>query len=152
MIITKEPLRNSEIEKLHPAFRKPAEDLLTALGVAGLPFKLFEGYRSEERQAWLYASGRPNAPGGRPGPIITKAAPGLSYHQYGLAGDFVLFINGKWSWDTSRENAGKWQRLQEIGMEFGLEPLSFELPHLQLAGLKIADLKAGKLPPVPVIT
>lgn len=139
----KEPARNFDQARLHPAFRVIALELLERLAAEGLPFKLFEGFRSEERQAWLYASGRT-----RPGPIITKAQPGLSYHQYGLAGDFVLFIDGKWSWDTSKQNAEKWRRLQEIGMELGLEPLSFELPHLQLAGLKIADLKAGRLPPV----
>jgi peptidoglycan L-alanyl-D-glutamate endopeptidase CwlK len=27
-----------------------------------------------------------------------------------------------------------------------LEPLRFELPHLQVAGLRIADLRAGKFP------
>lgn len=145
---TQEPPRDSEPGNLHPAFRPIHYKLLERLTTEGLPFRLFEGRRREERQAWLYASGRPQMPGGREGPILTKAAPGLSYHQYGLAGDYVLFLDGKWSWDTSKINAERWRRLQEIGMELGLEPLSFELPHLQLAGLKIADLKAGRLPPL----
>src|SRR3990167_8385956 len=137
----KEPPRNAEMGDLHPTFRAKAYKLQQQCADEGLPFRLFEGFRSEERQAWLYASGRT-----RKGPIITKAAPGFSYHQYGLAGDWVLYINGKWSWDTSRKNMAKWQRLQEIGVELGLEPLSWELPHLQLAGLRISDLRSGKLP------
>lgn len=136
-----EPSRNAELGKLHPAFRAIAYKLQEQLNDEGLPFRLFEGYRSRERQAWLYASGRT-----RPGPKVTKAGPGESYHQYGLAGDWVLFIDGKWSWDTSRENSEKWERLHAIGKGLGLEPLSWELPHLQLAGLNISDLKAGGLP------
>lgn len=148
MTPTKEPARDSDPGSLHPVFRAIFYKLTQRFANEGLPFRLFEGRRSEERQAWLYASGRPQIPGGREGPIVTKAAPGLSYHQYGLAGDFVLFIDGKWSWDTSKVNAEKWRRLQELGVELGLEPLSFELPHLQVAGLKIADLKAGRLPQI----
>jgi len=127
---------------LHPVFRQKIDDLLALLAEEQIPFRLFEGFRSPERQQYLYAQGR-----SRPGLIVTKARPGASYHhQYGLAGDFVLFENGEWSWDTSGEKARYWQRLQEIGKTLGLEPLSFEMPHLQLAGLRIADLAAGRYP------
>jgi peptidoglycan L-alanyl-D-glutamate endopeptidase CwlK len=102
---------------------------------------LFEGYRSPRRQQLLYAQGRT-----LPGPVVTRALPWKSYHQYGLAADFVLFENGQWSWDTSGAKAAWWKRLTGIGRELGLEPLSFEMPHLQLAGLKIEDLAIGRYP------
>jgi peptidoglycan L-alanyl-D-glutamate endopeptidase CwlK len=137
-----EPIRSSDPSCLHPVFRRKADELLEAVTAEGIPFRLFEGFRSPERQQYLYAQGRT-----RPGPIITRARPLTSYHQYGLAGDFVLFENGKWSWESSGPNARLWRRLQEIGKQLGLEPLSFEMPHLQLAGLRIADLAAGKYPP-----
>jgi peptidoglycan L-alanyl-D-glutamate endopeptidase CwlK len=136
-----EPTRNFDTACLHPVFRQKTAELLQALSDEAIPFRMFEGFRSPERQQYLYAQGRT-----RPGAIVTKARPGTSYHQYGLAGDFVLFEDGKWSWDVSGERARHWVRLQEIGKQLGLEPLSFELPHLQLAGLKIADLKAGRYP------
>ncbi len=59
---------------LLPAFRSQLDAALTTLRNAGTPFKLVEGFRTVERQQWLYGSGRPNAqPYGRPGPILTNA-------------------------------------------------------------------------------
>ena len=136
-----EMLRNYDLACLHPVLRHKVLDLLSRLSAESVPFRLFEGFRSPERQQYLYAQGRT-----RPGRIITKAPPWTSYHQYGLAGDFVLYENGTWTWETGGAKARYWRRLQEIGKQLGLEPLSFEMPHLQLAGLRIADLVAGKYP------
>lgn len=136
-----EPVRNTDPACLHPLFRDKARELLQALELEGIPFRLFEGYRTPERQLYLYAQGRT-----RPGKIVTRARPGQSYHQYGLAGDFVLFENGKWSWESGGVKAGYWRRLHEAGKRLGLEPLSFEQPHLQIAGLRIQDLAAGRYP------
>jgi LAS superfamily LD-carboxypeptidase LdcB len=41
------------------------------------------GFRSFDRQEALYKSGRFNT-----GPILTKALPGESFHNYGLASDW----------------------------------------------------------------
>jgi len=137
-----EPLRNFDPAALHPLFREKALELLDRLAAEGVPFRLFEGFRSAERQQYLYAQGRT-----RPGPIVTKARPWASYHQYGLAGDFVIFEKGAWSWDARGVRMRYWKRLQEAGKQLGLEPLSFEMPHLQLAGLRIEELAEGKFPP-----
>jgi len=136
-----EPERNSDPTYLHPVFREKARQLLSQLASEGIPFQLFEGYRSPERQQYLFAQGR-----SRPGPVVTRAQPWTSYHQYGLAGDFVLFQNGQWSWDSRGPKARYWTRLPELGSALGLERITFELPHLQLAGLKIQDLAAGRYP------
>jgi len=136
-----EPPRNSDPACLHPLFREKARILLAALQAEGLPFRLFEGFRSPERQQYLYSQGR-----ARPGKIVTRARPWTSYHQYGLAGDFVLFEHGAWSWDGGAASAPRWKRLGEAGRQLGLHPLRFEAPHLQLAGLSIVDLAAGRYP------
>jgi len=136
-----EPARNSDPALLHPVFREKASQLLHQLAAERIPFRLFEGFRSPQRQQYLYGKGR-----SRPGPIVTRARPWCSYHQYGLAGDFVLLQNGQWSWDTSGPRAEWWKRLFALGKQLHLEPLRFEMPHLQLAGLKIADLAAGYYP------
>src|SRR5215470_5472340 len=107
-----EPKRNSDPAFLHPVFRQKAAELLEILAAEQIPFRLFEGYRSPERQQYLYAQGRT-----RPGKIITKAGPWMSYHQYGLAADFVLFESGQWSWDARGANARSWVRLQEVGKQ-----------------------------------
>src|SRR5712692_1332214 len=98
-----ESVRNADLACLHPIFREKARRLLGRLAAEGIPFQLFEGLRSPERQQYLYAQGRT-----RPGPIVTKAQPWTSYHQYGLAGDFVLFENGVWSWDATGVRKRYW--------------------------------------------
>ena len=131
----------TDMDGLHPLMREAARRLLEKCKAEGFPFDAFETYRSPQRQEWLYAQGR-----SRSGGIITYAKAWESYHQYGLGVDFVLRPAGKWSWDTKGANGRMWRRMQEIGTSLGLEPLKFELPHLQIAKLKIADLKAGRFP------
>lgn len=133
--------RSADVALLHPVFRAAVIDVHNRLTAEGIPFKVFEAFRYPERQADLYAQGRT-----KPGAIVTKARPWTSYHQYGLAVDFVLYENGKWSWETAGAKRKWWQRMQDLGREMGLEALSFELPHLQLAGLKIESLLAGEYP------
>jgi peptidoglycan L-alanyl-D-glutamate endopeptidase CwlK len=133
--------RDRELLHLHPIIREKVRVLLEKLSAEGIPFQLFEGFRSPQRQQYLFEQGRT-----RPGSIITKARPWRSYHQYGLGADFVLYENGLWSWDTSGEKGRWWERLHQLAREHDLEPLSWEKPHLQLPGLSITDLQAGEYP------
>lgn len=133
--------RDVDLQDLHPIIRQIVPGLIRELNADGHPFDVFEGFRTPQRQAYLYAQGRT-----RPGTIVTRAKPWTSYHQYGLAVDLVLRPKGVWSWDTSGKRAASWKRMHELGKSAGLEPLSWELPHLQIAGLKIGDLRAGRYP------
>jgi len=79
-----EPPINSNPGDLSAGFRGRLDAALAVLVQAGTPFKLVEGFRTQERQQWLYGSGRPNVqPYGRPGPILTNAdgVNRLSKHQ-----------------------------------------------------------------------
>ena len=51
----------------------------------GYDMALLEGHRSPQRQAMLLARG----------PSVTQAAPGMSYHQHGLAADCAFYREGK---------------------------------------------------------
>jgi len=133
--------RNADLALLHPVFRTKVSEVLAALANEKVPFKVFEAYRYPERQADLFAQGRTT-----PGNIVTYAEPWRSYHQFGLGVDFVLFIEGKWSWDTAGSKKGWWKRMQEIGRECGLAPLDFELPHMQLGGTSSNALASGLYP------
>lgn len=133
--------RDTALENLHPIVREKIQNLVSELERESLPFRLFEGFRSPERQFELYAQGRT-----KPGRKVTNAKPWSSYHQYGIAGDFVLYIDGKWSWDDKGENKQRWQRLHELARQVGLEPLSWETPHLQLQGVRLQELLAGNYP------
>lgn len=134
--------RNTNMAYLHPVFRQKVELLLQDLARANLPFKVFEAFRSPERQHELYSQGR-----SKPGRRVTNATAWRSYHQYGVAADFVLYIDGKWSWDDSGERKKWWQQLHQLAAKHGLQPLSWELPHLQLQNLSLAQLQAGDYPP-----
>lgn len=134
--------RDMVMEHLHPTFRQKVELLLQELARANLPFRLFEGFRSPQRQRELYNQGRT-----RPGAKVTNADAWSSLHQYGVAADFVLYIDGKWSWDDSGERKGWWKQLHNLAQLQGLEPLSWELPHLQMQGMQLAQLRGGSYPP-----
>ena len=123
---------------LFPPFAALLADFEARLAEAGLPFYLLKGYRSFERQAELYAQGRT-----RPGKIVTRAKPGFSWHNFGLACDMVL--DGmpekpdlQWSWDikadVNKDGANDWRQMAEIARSCGLEPAYFwtefvEAPH-----------------------
>lgn len=99
--------RDVGLLNLHPLFRNEILKLNQALRKAELGIFLFEGLRSFNRQGFLYAQGRT-----KKGRIVTKAPPGFSYHNYGLAGDFVwdldIYKPGmQWTWDGRYDLFGK---------------------------------------------
>lgn len=134
--------RHDNVLHLHPTVRQAVIKVFVQLQAEGIPFRIFEAFRYPERQADLYAQGRT-----KPGNIVTYAKPWSSYHQYGLAVDFVLFIDGKWSWETQGNKAAWWKRLHQLGTQEGLMALQFELPHLQLAGTSTNALQHEVYPP-----
>jgi hypothetical protein len=68
-----EPSKDRDPAKLSPEFRRRLQLVLKDLAMAGTPFKFDEGYRTVDRQQWLYGSGRPTVvPYGRRGPIVTR--------------------------------------------------------------------------------
>lgn len=63
----------------------------------GLTVKIICGTRTFAEQAALYAKGRT-----APGPRVTNAKPGSSFHNYGCAIDVCLFTaSGQPTWDDS---------------------------------------------------
>ncbi|MDX1678024.1 M15 family metallopeptidase, partial [Arsukibacterium sp.] len=109
--------RDTTLAHLHPVFRQKVKLLLEDLAHANLPFRVFEAFRSPQRQHELYRQGR-----SKPGRIVTNANAWRSYHQYGVAADFVLYIDGKWSWDDSGERKKWWQQLHKLAGKHGLQP------------------------------
>lgn len=66
--------------------------------------------RTPEEQAHLYAKGRT-----LPGPVITNAKPGYSWHNFGFAFDVAFLTkSGKLTYD------GPWDKLGAIGESLGL--------------------------------
>ena len=100
---------------------------------------MVQGTRTFEQQQAVYDQGRST-----PGSIVTKARPGDSYHQYGLAFDVVpvAYVNLK-DWNPS---GPYWQTIGQIGESLGLtwggrwsDP---DEPHFELKAAPLAELKA----------
>lgn len=91
--------------QLHPGFRNKLERLIERASQNGLQLLVQEGYRSPEAQAKIPAGN-------------TRAKPGYSFHNYGLAADIVFADErGRPSWSERHD----WQALGRLGKELGLE-------------------------------
>ena len=131
--------RDVSTEVLHPTFRTALRRLVKDLEQNEIPLFVFEAFRSPVRQAYLYSQGRT-----RPGKIVTYAKAWHSYHQYGLAVDMVFGGPGRWTWSEPKK--GMWKRYHELAKTHDLMPLSFETPHVQLAGTSSNALSEGRYP------
>ena len=129
-------LRASEA---HPKIRQLLIDTYTkannVLG-KGCRLRLSYVYRSPEEQDALYAQGRT-----KPGAKVTNAKGGQSIHNYGLAVDIVLIIDGKTaSWDTKKDfdkdKQADWMEVvsefKKAGWEWGGDWRTFkDMPHFE---------------------
>lgn len=115
-----------DTETLHSEFRKRLNAMeLRVRGEVDNNLRIYETWRSPDRQQELYARGRT-----KPGKRCTFVEAWGSYHQYGLAADFAVFSNGLWTWPPKSDH--RWIALREIASGCGLRTLSFESPHVEM--------------------
>ena len=82
----------NNLNTLHPKFRPSAIAAWTeaqAAMPANVQIIVVQGLRTFAESDALFAQGRT-----APGPIVTKAKAGQSYHNYGLAFDFAMVTDG----------------------------------------------------------
>lgn len=120
-----------------------------AMESKGVKVEVISGLRSWAAQAALYAQGRT-----KPGKIVTKARPGSSWHNYGLAIDLGLFKNGVYLDEAKPTEADKlYAEIGRVAADHGIEWAgnwtSFkESPHFQITfGKTLAELRE-KMPAV----
>lgn len=101
-----------KIQDLHPSFAPRVAATQAAWKKAGYDVLVTCTLRSVEEQNALYAQGRTT-----PGPIVTKAKGGQSWHNFGLAIDVVPLVAGKAMWDESNPI---WRALADIAKKQGL--------------------------------
>ena len=114
------------------------------LALKGVTVEVISGLRSWAAQAALYAQGRT-----KPGKIVTKARPGSSWHNYGLAIDLGLFRNGVYLDERKPAEADKlYAEIGKLAGKMGIEwagnwKTFAENPHFQVTfGLTLADVRA----------
>jgi len=115
-----------DLQLLHPIAIGPFNALYAdmALDQKLAVFQPFETYRTPHRQRELYGHKPP----------VSKAKPWHSAHQYGVAVDFVPFINNQWDWDGP---ADLYNSLHELAAKHGIHsPIKWDLGHLVLRNWK----------------
>ena len=100
----------NRIVNLHPYIKEKAVRFILQAQVLGIYLRITSGFRSLAEQQKLYDQGRT-----APGPVVTNARPGESFHNYGLAFDVVEIKGGAALWDNPR-----WHEIGQLGKSFGL--------------------------------
>lgn len=121
-----------QINTLHPKLRPialQAYNEAVQATPAGVHPIITQGYRTFEESDKLYAQGRTTS-----GEIVSNAKAGSSLHNYALAVDFALVIDGKTVWD---EKHPSWKivvdTFKKHNFEWGGDWHSIkDYPHLQL--------------------
>lgn len=160
-----EPPRNNDFANLDPTFGAKLKIALAELNAAGTPFRFTEGFRTVERQQWLFGQGRPEVePFGREGKIVTKrdGVERLSNHQgtgqagTGRGADCYPMRNGKVFIPDNTDPV--WDRyadaLERNGLSAGHRWASFkDSPHAELqVATRERSLRFVDAVPVPVPT
>jgi len=127
------------IDLLHPLLRLEVTNIMCEVDAAlkgRAKCRIISSLRTFIEQAILYAQGRT-----KPGRKVTNAKEGQSIHNYGLAIDIVLIIDGKIaSWDTKADWDGDkqsdWMEVVTIfkkhGWTWGGDWRTFvDMPHFE---------------------
>lgn len=127
------------IEKLHPFVREEVKQIIRECNTAltgRAKIRITQGLRTFKEQDDLYSIGRT-----KPGKKVTNAKAGQSIHNYGLAVDICLIIDGKTaSWDTAKDwdndKVADWYECVKIfakhGWDWGGNWKTFkDLPHFE---------------------
>ena len=147
------------IELLHPKLKEEAKLIYSEIAKSlsnGVMCRFSHTLRTFEEQNELYAKGRSVK-----GQIVTNAKGGQSYHNWGMACDIVLIVEGKATWergkDFDRDGQPDFMEVVKIfkkyGWEWGGDWHFKDYPHFQKTfGLTIKQLfnkeKIGNYPKI----
>jgi len=140
--------RLDRLSGLLPTPRAKALTFIERCFNEGIILRVTEGFRTAEQQGERYARGRT-----LPGPIVTNAGVGWSWHEYRRAFDVCIVA---WPGDTTPRDVydGPWERIGEIaeacGLEWGGRWKWKDQPHFEdRGGMTIAMARAAGVPALP---
>jgi len=127
-------ISEARLQLVMPALSDKIHTLATMLETAGVVIRITQGLRTWAEQDALYAQGRTAQ-----GNIVTNAKGGQSWHNFGVAVDFVPMdqIPPAPDWNV---NHPVWQQIIKAGESLGLysgdefEHVQKDEPHFQLTG------------------
>lgn len=131
-----QPRHEGAWRRVHPDLREKVEAIQVVMAAEGYDLRPLEGFRTPERQAMLLSLGSG----------VTKAGAWSSCHNYGLAVDATVYVDGLPSWDLGNPHvlAGllRFGELAEVlGLNWGgrwKAPVDY--PHVEMK----ADCGAAK--------
>ncbi|MNB67127.1 Peptidoglycan L-alanyl-D-glutamate endopeptidase CwlK precursor [compost metagenome] len=136
------------IAKLQPGVREAAIALVKRCYWRGVNIRITHGLRTYAEQMALFNQGRIT-----PGNIVTNAKAGYSFHNFGVAIDFVLMASGyDMTADADKDGIADWTEVvieaTRLGFEWGGSWVSFkDFPHFQMTfGLTTAQYRSGRRP------
>lgn len=121
-------ITQARADLLHPAIRQIVSNTLNNLKFpTGVEVRITQSLRTFSEQDKLFALGRT-----APGQKVTNASAGQSLHNYGLAFDFVLMVNGEVSWNVDKTWKMVAEAFKKQGFTWGGEWKSIkDYPHLE---------------------
>lgn len=125
-------INSRDIAELEPVTQGKCKQFLKKCAEAGIDVIITSTFRDFESQDALYAKGRT-----APGPRVTNAQAGESFHNYRVAFDFVPVVDGKAMWNDNKafETCGK--IAEACGLEWAGRWKTFkEMAHCQYLGGK----------------
>jgi peptidoglycan L-alanyl-D-glutamate endopeptidase CwlK len=124
------------LAQVYPELAEKIRQMASTLTAANINIRVTAGLRTVAEQDELYAKGRTT-----PGPIVTNAKGGQSYHNLGMAVDIVPSVDAfdlpyLPDWDESHP---AWKHMIKIGESLGLNCGADwehfkDMPHFQLTG------------------
>lgn len=120
---------DNKLLTLEADFQQRAREWLHKMHEISVYPLIYCGFRSCTEQDALYAQGRTIA-----GRIVTKARGGQSYHNYGLAFDWVCLRENpknKGFYDSDWDNDGCYKMGDAIAHALKITPIEWESGHLQ---------------------
>lgn len=144
-VITPAPADPGEVQPILLERMTSFQKIMTSIG---LPVRITSTYRSFAQQDELYAIGRT-----KPGTIVTNAKGGESFHNYGVAFDFVFIEDAYKSRiaDLDGRKIEIWEAAGEIGKALGLSwggdwSAFQDRPHFEYTGgYSLKDFQSGRV-------
>jgi len=132
-----DPASEARLQQVHPSLAYKVRKMADLLKESGVTIKVTQGLRSWNDQLALWLKGR-DVHGNitDASKIVTKAAPGHSWHNLGLAVDVAPFNDNTPDWNLDHP---VWKKIVAVGESLGLTSGSQwrtfpDWPHFQLTG------------------
>ena len=134
-------INSRSLSDLNPKVKTLCEQFIASCAKQNIDILITSTYRDVESQNALYAQGR-TVPGNK----VTNARAGQSFHNYGVAFDFVPIVNGKAQWNDMALFTKCGEIAESLGLEWAGRWTKFkEMAHCQYTnGLTLQDLQQGK--------